>query len=368
MSEQQRVVLRGLKLGWDPERSERLLSHVQTRLERQRRQRRAALLSASFVTLLCVVGVGWRWKHAELATISAKVVHSAGQQTSALVLRDGSEIRMDKATTALRVVEESPAKVRVELERGSARYSVAPHPERNFEIRAGAVTVTVVGTEFVVERRGESTWVEVSRGKVRVSWGDEQVFLVAGESGLFPRAATPTSPHDDEETAGEALGRVGATTRAQQASQAYRARIARQDYRGAYKVLSQNPSLAGDTVQELLLAADVARLSAHPADAVPYLQRILRDHAQDARAPMAAFTLGRTFSGLGRTREALNMFGRVRSAWPKSSLAEDALIRQTEASAQLGDLAGAARFATEYDREYPRGHRRTEVRRYARLE
>ncbi|MFZ5891202.1 MAG: hypothetical protein ACOY0T_09130 [Myxococcota bacterium] len=36
------------------------------------------------------------------------------------------------------------------------------------------------------------------------------------------------------------------------------------------------------------------------------------------------------------------MFERLRSAWPKSSLAEDALIRQAEASAQLGDSAGAA--------------------------
>jgi transmembrane sensor len=148
----------------------------------------------------------------------------------------------------------------------------------------------------------------------------------------------------------------------------YRSRVARRDYRGAYAVLSRNPALAGDTVEELLVAADVARLSNHPSEAVPYLQRIIREHPRDERAPLAAFTLGRTLSGLGRTEEAMNMFGRVQSSWPKSALAEDALLRQAEAASQLGDIGAARRIAEQYDRAYPNGRRRSEVRRHARLE
>jgi transmembrane sensor len=337
------------------------------------------MASASLVVLLLIGGAVWRFQRAPVVAVTPKSAPSAvvrASDPSALVLRDGSEVRLDPSKSALRVAEESASKVRIELERGSAQFTVTPRPERSFDVHAGAVTVTVVGTAFLVGRQGDSTWVEVSRGKVRVSWNDsEPVFLVAGESGLFPRAASPnsddaptSSPDRESEVAPEASDKAPATTRSQQVSAAYRAHIARHDYRGAYAVLSQNPSLAGDTVQELLLAADVARLSAHPADAVPYLQSIVRNHAQDARAPMAAFTLGRTLSGLGRTREALNMFSKVRSAWPKSSLAEDALIRQAEASAQLGDFVGATRFAAQYDREYPQGRRRAEVRRYAHLE
>jgi transmembrane sensor len=224
--------------------------------------------------------------------------------------------------------------------------------------------VRVVGTEFSLERRGESAWVEVFRGKVRVSWGDEQALLGVGESGLFPRPSAPALP--EAALAGrDELGSSAA--RVQQATQAYRSHVARHDYRGAYAVLSHNPTLAGDTVKDLLLAADVARLSDHPAEAVPYLQRIIREHSRDERAPLAAFTLGRTLSGLGRTREAMSMFGRVRSAWPKSPLAEDALLRQAEAASQLGELAAAQRLAEQYDRDYPSGRRRAEVRRYARL-
>jgi TolA-binding protein len=111
----------------------------------------------------------------------------------------------------------------------------------------------------------------------------------------------------------------------------------------------------------------VARLSHHPSEAVPYLQRILREHPRDERAPLAAFTLGRTLGGLGRTEEAMNMFARVHGTWPKSPLAEDALLRQVEALSVLGDFGAARRVAEQYDRDYPKGRLRSEVRRYARL-
>ena len=149
---------------------------------------------------------------------------------------------------------------------------------------------------------------------------------------------------------------------------AYRARVGSHDFRGAYAILSRHPALAGDTVKELLVAADVARLSEHPAEAVAYLQRIVREHPRDERAHQAAFTLGRTLSGLGRTKEAMSMFGRVRSDWPGNPLAEDALVRQAEAAGALGDIATARRLAGEYERDYPNGQRREEVRRHARLE
>jgi transmembrane sensor len=369
MSGDQRVELRGLKLAWNEGRTEWLLSQVEARLERRKLGLRMALASAALVSAFCLVFFALR----------------SNQATSAVRLREGSEIRLDRALSEVRVAEESASRVLVELVRGAARYSVVPNPARIFEVHAGAVTVRVVGTEFLVERRAEKTWVEVTRGKVRVSWGDTQALLAAGESGLFPRAASAPNlasasndsgasaaprPADSAVVEPSASGALENTpaARAREATQAYRSHVARKDYRGAYVVLSKNPTLAGDTVKELLVAADVARLSDHPAEAVPYLQRIIRDHARDERAPMAAFTLGRTLSGLGRTREAMSMFARVRSAWPRSPLGEDALLRQAEAASQLGDLAGAARIAEQYERDYPNGRRRAEVRRYARLE
>jgi transmembrane sensor len=369
--EKERPELPRLKLDWDAGRTERLLASVHIRLHRRKRAWRAAALSATLASVVCVVAV--------VALRSNRVPMSASSSSDAptdlaprnpasrstIHLADGSEIEVDPATSEIRVIEESAARVRVEVVRGTSRYSVVPNPDRTFDVHCGPVTVTVVGTEFVVERRAETTWVEVLHGKVKVSWSDDHAFLVAGESGTFPRGIAPNVAEDGVTGRDEVDAKAA---RGPHATQVYRSRVARRDYRGAYAVLSRNPALAGDTVEELLVAADVARLSNHPSEAVPYLQRIIREHPRDERAPLAAFTLGRTLGGLGRTEEAMNMFGRVRSVWPKSPLAEDALLRQAEAASQLGDFVAARRLAEQYDRDYPNGRRRSEVRRYARLE
>ena len=352
-----RVEFGRLKLGWDEARTERLLADVQAHLGRRRRVRQAALASAALASLAGVAAVALRWNAGTTAAPSATEPAPAPAR-AAIRLAEGSEIGFDPATSAVRVVEQGPARVRVEAVRGPARYSVVPRPGRTFEVHSGSVTVRVVGTEFVVEPRGETTWVEVSRGKVEVSWsGDagEKAVVAAGDGGgLYPPAPAPAAE--------------APAARGQPPTQVYRARVDRRDYRGAYAVLARNPALAGDTVHELLVAADVSRLSDHPAEAVPYLQRILREHPRDERAPMAAFTLGRTLSGLGRTREAMTTFARVHSDWPRSPLAEDALVRQAEAASEIGDAAAARRLAAQYDRDHPNGRRRAEVRRYAGLE
>jgi transmembrane sensor len=371
---QGRLELGKVQVGWDEGRTERLLSRVKTRLQRRARIRRTVLASAVLTSAVCGVWLAVRIPPGRDASPALTTASQPAQAPAAaepvpglIRLGDGSEIRLDPATSEVRVVDEQPARVRVEAVRGRARYSVVPGTRRIFEVHAGSVTVAVVGTEFVVERRGEQTWVEVSRGKVRVSWGEGNgsAFVAAGESGLFPRTSPPTAPESPAAT----TGRDGPSAPLPAPpSRAYRSRIGRHDYRAAYTILARHPALAGDTVEELLLAADVARLSEHPAEAVPYLQRILRDHPRDERAHQAAFTLGRTFTRLGRTREAVGMFARVRSEWPDNPLAEDALVRQAQAAAQLGDREAAQRLADEYAREYPGGRRRAEVGRLDRSE
>ena len=364
MSEKPRLAAPRLRIDWDEGRTERLLSGVHGRIARQKRIVRAASLSATAAAMVCIAIFAFRWNRTAPAIVATSNAASELASAHAMRLADGSDIQVDRTSSDVRIIEDSASRVRVRLVRGASRYNVVPNAARTFEVESGQVTVTVVGTEFIVEQRGEKTWVDVLRGKVRVAWGSEHVLLAAGENGTFPRDAQPNGADDALAMAGENDAPAG---RGSHATQSYRARVARRDYRGAYAVLSRNPGLAGDTVEELLVAADVARLSDHPSEAVPYLQRILREHPRDERAPMAAFTLGRTLGGLGRTEEAMNMFGRVHSAWPKSPLAEDALLRQAEAASQLGDMGTARRIAEQYDRDYPSGRRRADVRRFARL-
>ena len=279
-----------LKLDWDEARTERLLAGVQAHLGRQRRVRRAALASAALASLAAVAIVSLRWNRGALVASGVATAASApaGAAHASLRLDEGSEIGFDPATSAVRVVEQGAARVRIEAVRGPARYSVVPRPGRTFEVLAGSVTVRVVGTEFLVEPRGESTWVEVSRGKVEVSWGGDagdHTAVAAGDSGLYPPAPAAHDPAGGTAAAAAPEPADAPAPHGQPPKQVYRARVDGRDYRGAYAILAHNPALAGDTVHELLVAADVSRLSDHPAAAVPYLQRILREHPRDERAP-----------------------------------------------------------------------------------
>jgi transmembrane sensor len=123
---------------------------------------------------------------------------------------------------------------------------------------------------------------------------------------------------------------------------------------------------------DLLLLADVARLSHHPADAVSPLERLLHAHAADPRAPLAAFTLGRVLlDDLGRPREAAEAFQRAQvlePLGPDGPLAQDALAREVEAWSHAGEPQRARERALEYVRHYPAGRRLRSVRHYGELD
>jgi transmembrane sensor len=121
-----------------------------------------------------------------------------------------------------------------------------------------------------------------------------------------------------------------------------------------------------ESAEQLLAAADDARLSGHPQQAVVLLRRLLRDHRGDARAPLAAFTLGRMLlMELANPIEAAAVFAEARRLSPQGPLAEDALAREVESLSQAGALALAKTRAQEYLRLYPDGRRATVVRRMA---
>jgi transmembrane sensor len=109
------------------------------------------------------------------------------------------------------------------------------------------------------------------------------------------------------------------------------------------------------SVEDLLLAADAARLSGHPADAVGYLEQLLSAHPNDSRAAAAAFTAGRLYLGLQRFAEAAAAFEKTLSLDPDSALHENALARSVEAYAKAGDSVVAERNAKLYLERYPNG-------------
>ncbi len=146
----------------------------------------------------------------------------------------------------------------------------------------------------------------------------------------------------------------------------WRDAVARADYATAWAELA--PASELESMPDLLLAGDVARLSGHPRAAVAPLERAIALHADDPRAPLAAFTLGRIhLEDLGAPRDAALAFARSRELAPDGPLAEDALAREVEAWSRAGEVETARDRARRYLERYPAGRRVTAVRRFGGL-
>jgi transmembrane sensor len=297
------------------------------------------------------------------------------------------------------------------------RVDVDPQHERPVQVRAGAMRVEVVGTAFVVEHdlRDGSARVRVEHGRVRVECGATRAELGAtGESRCAAEAVAPApaaieaSARDGqgevesdavEAIAGDlAAGDLGVDDLAvddladddlaagedaieediddgddrprdgrRRARRSWRVLAAHGDFERAYRAIEEGASVR-DQPEELLAAADVARLSGHPRHAARLLRRVLDRYGRDPRAPLAAFTLGRLLlDESGDPRGAAQQFARARTLAPRGPLAEDALAREVEARARSGDHARARALGEQYITTYPNGARTRAVRRYAGL-
>ena len=137
------------------------------------------------------------------------------------------------------------------------------------------------------------------------------------------------------------------------------------DYDRAYVAFDR----VHDNVEDLLLLADVMRLSHHAVEALAPLRRVVRDHPDDPRASLAAFTVGRVLlEDLGRPREANDAFADAIRLAPDGPMAEDALARQVESLSRAGDARAAQQLAEEYLRQFPNGRKLRSVRKLGGLE
>jgi transmembrane sensor len=264
---------------------------------------------------------------------------SASSAPEIVTLRDQSRATALDSDTRVAVEEDAPERVHVRLERGRARFEVTRRPERSFTVRAGSVTVSVVGTTFGVEIVADRVGVTVEKGAVEVDWGLGQKQLLAGESGWFPplvMTAQPEAPVASSRPANDG---------------------------------SNTPALPARNAQQLLTEVDAARSAGHSNRAVELLRQLLRDYPNDPRAPLAAFTLGRVLlNEVGRPREAAAAFQQVRQKAPSSQFAEDALAREVEAWNRASEPGRARALATAYLERYPAGRHARRVRALAGLE
>ncbi len=328
---------------WTPEKAASLPREVLKRL-RRRTLTRALLASGAAAGLLALLAVRLSPPSVaeRLAPHPAQAPVAAHAQR-VMSFHDGSRAELDRDTTRLEVGSDRGEQISLRLLAGAARFDVVPNPKRVFEVESGPVRVRVIGTAFSMLRTADGARVAVERGRVRVLWGDQQVELGAGEGREFPPPAEaaavpvdslPLSPPDE--------------------AVEWRELAKRGDYKRAYSALRN--SAPRQVPEELMLAADVARLSGNPAQAVPHLQAVVQRFPTDPRAPVAAFTLGRVYlDNLGQPAEAAAAFRRTRTSWPRGPLAQDAWAREVAAWQRAGQSSEAAQTARQYLERHPQG-------------
>jgi len=337
------VAARRVAPSWGSERLEHNLSRIHARRARQRTRAAwaGALVVASAAALLLAFVLGR--KPAALPQSSAPAAAASAAKSPKTTFADGSVARVSD-DGELRVVVATPEHIESVLTTGAADFEVTKHAGRDFVVLAGSVRVKVVGTRFRVERSGERTRVSVAEGKVEVQEGDVRSYLEAGESRFFPSAAPAVAKEEPHVVSGG-----GARARFLELARGG-------EFKAAYQVMSQSPAAVGSSAEDLFLAADAARLSNHPEQAVGFLRRLTTEHAGDSRAPLSAFTLGRVLlSQLSRPAEAAEAFALARRLRPSGSLAEDALAREAEARAATGSAGQARTLAQQYVARYPQG-------------
>ena len=108
------------------------------------------------------------------------------------------------------------------------------------------------------------------------------------------------------------------------------------------------------SVEELFSLSDTARLSGHPALAVEPLARIVEDHETDARAGLAAFTLGRLhLDALDQPSHAVRWLEEARTLQVPDRLQAALLSRLIEAHRRAGHADRVNALQRERARRFP---------------
>ncbi len=341
-----------IRVDWSDDRAAGVAGRMHRRGRRRATTKRAVSLA---VAALVLVGIGWAAGRVtahpvDKTAATSPTTSSAPPVDGAVHLSDGTTVTAIAGAFRVHETTRDDTTTFAVLDEGAARFDVAP--KRTVRVVVGTVSAEGSGSIDVV-RTADGATVTAHRGRAMVAWAFGMATLEEGETRAVPPPAEMGAPTPSATTSPTAP-----------AGGAWRALAGRGDYAAAYDDLrAAGPSSVRDVPEELLLAADVARLSGHAADATGPLKRVMSEHRGDPRAPLAAFTLGRVeLDQLGRPRDAAASFAAARALDPNGALAEDALAREVEAWARAGDPTLARERADAYVAQYPTGRNLRTVR------
>ncbi|MBN1606974.1 MAG: FecR domain-containing protein [Polyangiaceae bacterium] len=338
------------------------------RAERGRRNgHRMALLVASALTLVLAVVVLVRQRGEPVGTAAIPSSIDAGRDGREFDLGQGARMRVE-AGARLDVLDQSTRSVSLALRRGLVRFDIQPGGSRQWRIDCGAVSIEVVGTRFSIERVGGRVRIEVERGRVLVRGEGvaDHVQAIDGGGRLVVSGEPDAVPLESLSVDVDSGSQPSPPSSSPRSIAPWLVAARDRDWKRAWEALGASgaakEAARSDDVAELLSLADVARLSGHPNEAVAPLERVIREHAVDPRAALAAFALGRLLlDSLGNPPRAAAALEQAIALRLPAALTEDAQARLVEAYARAGDAARAHTSAETYRSRYPDGRRLAQV-------
>lgn len=149
-----------------------LSGHLQAPLVRRRQP--WPWTAAAAAVLLIALGLGLARQQAWDADY--RTAHGEQQR---IELADGSHILLD-SDSALDVSLHNNRRA-ITLRKGEALFEVAHDPQRPFQVQAGDLSATALGTVYAVRKQGEGVQVTVAQGQVAVNAERDTLILGAGE-------------------------------------------------------------------------------------------------------------------------------------------------------------------------------------------
>lgn len=251
-------------------------------------------------------------------------------------------------------VEEGRTTSTYRISKGSVRFETQQGDTTKLVVQVGSIVIEDIGTIFSVEILTDTNVrVSVTEGKVLVTWPSGHVELKKGADGTFSSAEFPTP----------VLNVSGKTKPNAVFNNAGDWRIAARSGNNnrALELIEHHPSQVRNRVDDLLLAADVMRITGRPKRAVVYLNRVVTQFPRDSRRAPAAFTLGKVYlNTLGNPKKAAKAF--AIAARNNSPIAEEAKAREAEAWFRAKQPKKARETAKQYLHKFPNGARKDSIR------
>ena len=343
----------------DPDVDEAALARIWAR-RRPPRSRRALpvgiLVGASLVLVVFALRAVLTSDPASSPSLAAIEAGSAPHRAT---LPDDSTLLLS-AGARVEPLMLDPTRVLLHQRRGRVEYRVAPDPGRRFLVEAGAVSVEVTGTRFVVDRDVDPVNVEVLEGSVIVRGDglpDRVVRLGPGESISSPvvsqtRGAAPTETLAPPAEPAELVpDEVGAPV------------PGREPPTGETpSEPTAPPMVQPNAVSDWLAEADLARREGRFRDAVAPLSRVAS--AGGPQSAVASYSLGRLYMDeLGDPAAAALAMQHALTAGLPTNLREPARHRHFRALLR-SDVLGASDAADAYLASHPDGPHAEEVRQW----